>query len=108
FRNYDSLKWEAASSTLRCRQNIGGRKMNNNEELNRATGERTVEKLEFRMGPFGAAVPLLFFVVWAITISVMQLSSEVARSEEHTSELQSRFELVCRLLPDTKKNRTGT
>lgn len=52
--------------------------MNNNEELNRATGERTVEKLEFRMGPFGAAVPLLFFVVWAITISVMQLSSEVA------------------------------
>lgn len=30
------------------------------------------------MGPFGAAVPLLFFVVWAITISVMQLSSEVA------------------------------
>ncbi|WP_411842555.1 Na+/H+ antiporter NhaC family protein [Salinicoccus sp. HZC-1] len=52
--------------------------MSNNEELDRATGERTVEKLEFRMGPFGAAVPLLFFVVWAITISVMQLSSEVA------------------------------
>src|SRR6266513_964796 len=25
------------------------------------------------------------------------------RSEEHTSELQSRFELVCRLLPETKK-----
>lgn len=52
--------------------------MSNNEELDRATGERTVQKLEFRMGPFGAAVPLLFFVVWAITISVMQLSSEVA------------------------------
>src|SRR5437868_13067691 len=28
-----------------------------------------------------------------------------ARSEEHTSELQSRFELVCRLLLE-KKNRT--
>src|SRR5699024_11619770 len=26
-----------------------------------------------------------------------------ARSEEHTSELQSRFELVCRLLLDKKK-----
>src|SRR5438067_13903867 len=26
-----------------------------------------------------------------------------ARSEEHTSELQSRFELVCRLLPEKKK-----
>src|SRR5699024_11628544 len=27
------------------------------------------------------------------------------RSEEHTSELQSRFDLVCRLLPEKKKNR---
>src|SRR5437868_7790296 len=26
------------------------------------------------------------------------------RSEEHTSELQSRFELVCRLLPEKKKD----
>src|SRR5699024_11398230 len=30
----------------------------------------------------------------------------VERSEEHTSELQSRFDLVCRLLLD-KKNRVG-
>src|SRR5699024_11959209 len=28
---------------------------------------------------------------------------EVARSEEHTSELQSRFDLVCRLLLEKKK-----
>src|SRR5699024_11865836 len=28
------------------------------------------------------------------------------RSEEHTSELQSRFELVCRLLLETKKKTT--
>src|SRR5699024_12714107 len=27
-----------------------------------------------------------------------------ARSEEHTSELQSRFDIVCRLLLDKKKN----
>src|SRR5207249_10795468 len=27
-----------------------------------------------------------------------------SRSEEHTSELQSRFDLVCRLLLETKKN----
>ncbi|WP_010532075.1 Na+/H+ antiporter NhaC family protein [Lentibacillus jeotgali] len=52
--------------------------MSNNEELDRATGDKTIHKLDFRLGPFGAAVPLLFFVVWAITISVMQLSSEVA------------------------------
>src|SRR5699024_11479840 len=30
-------------------------------------------------------------------------SSAVGRSEEHTSELQSRFELVCRLLLEKKK-----
>src|SRR5699024_12200510 len=29
------------------------------------------------------------------------------RSEEHTSELQSRFDLVCRLLPEKKKKRTS-
>src|SRR5690606_40670506 len=29
----------------------------------------------------------------------------VARSEEHTSELQSRENLVCRLLPEKKKGR---
>src|SRR5687768_18053771 len=31
---------------------------------------------------------------------------EVARSEEHTSELQSRLHLVCRLLLEKKKNHT--
>src|SRR5699024_12823139 len=30
------------------------------------------------------------------------------RSEEHTSELQSRFDLVCRLLLEQKKNREKT
>src|SRR5699024_11510690 len=29
---------------------------------------------------------------------------DIARSEEHTSELQSRFDLVCRLLLEKKKN----
>src|SRR5699024_11580369 len=29
---------------------------------------------------------------------------DMARSEEHTSELQSRFDLVCRLLLEKKKN----
>src|SRR5687768_17949665 len=31
---------------------------------------------------------------------------EAARSEEHTSELQSRLHLVCRLLLEKKKNNT--
>src|SRR5699024_11928863 len=30
------------------------------------------------------------------------------RSEEHTSELQSRFDLVCRLLLEKKKQKTNT
>src|SRR5699024_11292343 len=33
------------------------------------------------------------------------LSSSASRSEEHTSELQSRFDLVCRLLLEKKKYR---
>src|SRR5207249_8704092 len=32
---------------------------------------------------------------------------ETLRSEEHTSELQSRFELVCRLLLEKKKLQSG-
>src|SRR5437868_13172129 len=31
-----------------------------------------------------------------------------SRSEEHTSELQSRFDLVCRLLLEKKKNKINT
>src|SRR5207249_8623702 len=31
----------------------------------------------------------------------------VGRSEEHTSELQSRFDLVCRLLLEKKKNQNN-
>src|SRR5699024_11401349 len=35
----------------------------------------------------------------------MMTKSDISRSEEHTSELQSRFDLVCRLLLE-KKNKT--
>src|SRR5699024_11987878 len=33
----------------------------------------------------------------------LELGSQMVRSEERTSELQSRFELVCRLLREKKK-----
>src|SRR5437868_10727957 len=36
------------------------------------------------------------------------LCAPSARSEEHTSELQSRFDLVCRLLLEKKKKKTLT
>src|SRR5699024_12297130 len=36
-------------------------------------------------------------------VVTMHVRSEIHRSEEHTSELQSRFDLVCRLLLEKKK-----
>lgn len=47
------------------------------EELARAEGSKRIQKLDFRFGAFGAAVPLIFFVIWAITTSVLKLSSEI-------------------------------
>src|SRR5699024_12064463 len=52
-----------------------------------------IEKRGTAMGTFG----LVMFVAPAI--------GPTLRSEEHTSELQSRFDLVCRLLLEKKKNR---
>src|SRR2546428_7741796 len=37
---------------------------------------------------------------------IPQIPSRQSRSEEHTSELQSRSDLVCRLLLEKKKNTT--
>src|SRR5699024_11440781 len=37
---------------------------------------------------------------------IIGLCSTTPRSEEHTSELQSRFDLVCRLLLEKKKHQT--
>src|SRR5699024_11767842 len=45
----------------------------------------------------------LFFTVNTPTCSPLCKGSSI-RSEEHTSELQSRFDLVCRLLLEKKKH----
>src|SRR2546429_2527790 len=39
----------------------------------------------------------------ALTLPPMSTGESVSRSEEHTSELQSRLHLVCRLLLEKKK-----
>src|SRR2546422_7154504 len=39
-----------------------------------------------------------------VLLTIRLVSSMVSRSEEHTSELQSRLHLVCRLLLEKKKN----
>src|SRR5687768_17989207 len=36
---------------------------------------------------------------------VLEMGADLARSEEHTSELQSRLHLVCRLLLEKKKKK---
>src|SRR5437868_13682216 len=59
---------------------------------------------------------LLFYMSWSIPCGFLILATSIVdyyvgiglghmqdRSEEHTSELQSRFDLVCRLLLEKKK-----
>src|SRR5437868_9703318 len=50
----------------------------------------------------GANIPSKFSCDGADTSPPLQIQ-EIPRSEEHTSELQSRFDLVCRLLLEKKK-----
>src|SRR5699024_11742264 len=51
--------------------------------------------LTFMTGPVGIAIGVITALTTGFTI---------ARSEEHTSELQSRFDLVCRILLEKKNN----
>src|SRR5699024_12799122 len=43
---------------------------------------------------------------WQKTFQSRKAQAKGKRSEEHTSELQSRFDLVCRLLLEKKNNKT--
>src|SRR6266436_8703083 len=73
------------------------------------------------LGPEPAAGPMAQLIVWARglapdAIDLIHIRDwhdpgdpaqrEHLRSEEHTSELQSRLHLVCRLLLEKKKNKT--
>src|SRR3712207_7863105 len=67
---------------------------------------------QFMMGAFAAWMLLAWAGIgywWALILSpiivgITGIILEKARSEEHTSELQSRQYLVCRLLLEKKKN----
>src|SRR2546429_1212083 len=50
------------------------------------------------------AVLLVFAGVIGTGVATAQLTNTAARSEEHTSELQSRLHLVCRLLLENKED----
>lgn len=52
--------------------------MNHEQQVQEAIGGLKVKRLDFRGGAFGATIPMLFFVIWAITTSVTGVSSEPA------------------------------
>src|SRR5690349_23741586 len=64
----------------------------------------------FRSNPLGMAVRFELPSGGASTWTALSLSAfpPRVRSEEHTSELQSRRDLVCRLLLEKKKTDSGT
>src|SRR3712207_7147506 len=63
------------------------------------TGRRSCSRITLRGAPPGRPGSRQAFSTWPY-------SSSTGRSEEHTSELQSRQYLVCRLLLEKKKNRS--
>src|SRR5207249_5571948 len=67
-----------------------------------------VKQFIARVNLVGAAMPELDFPPFddAAVTECLARSFRGLRSEEHTSELQSRFDLVCRLLLEKKKNTT--
>src|SRR5260370_3426618 len=58
--------------------------------------------LEWATSPWGQSVPIhiAWFLIWVAMIAGLLF----LRSEEHTSELQSHLNLVCRLLLEKKKS----
>src|SRR5687768_18045740 len=67
--------------------------------IDKATSDYDKEKLQERLAKIAGGVAVIN--VGAATEAEMK--EKKARSEEHTSELQSRLHLVCRLLLEKKK-----
>src|SRR4051812_49620886 len=56
----------------------------------------------------GLVLQILGFSIKIVSIWRLKMETILIRSEEHTSELQSHVNLVCRLLLEKKKNRITT
>src|SRR2546426_7967950 len=73
---------------------------------------RSPEEIQQRIQaqwPIEKKIALSDYVIWtegALDIHAQQIEREYPRSEEHTSELQSPCNLVCRLLLEKKKKDT--
>src|SRR5699024_12163555 len=68
------------------------------------SGKSTLFRLLTRaIRPSAGTITLDGQDIWQL--AAKDFAKKVARSEEHTSELQSRFDLVCRLLLEKKNNK---
>src|SRR3712207_7987027 len=72
--------------------------------LFRSVGMVPEREAELALRVLGRLARLLEAVLAALLLA--RIAREETRSEEHTSELQSRQYLVCRLLLEKKKNNT--
>src|SRR5690554_7384382 len=68
-------------------------------------GARNMQNFELLKAVGQTGKPVLLKRGLAATIEEWLMASEYLRSEEHTSELQSRPHLVCRLLLEKKKKK---
>src|SRR5687768_18193093 len=69
--------------------------------------ERIAGPLGLHEAPRGGFLDFLGGVHGTVAEAVDEVLADAARSEEHTSELQSRLHLVCRLLLEKKKKKTN-
>src|SRR5699024_11597419 len=60
------------------------------------------QKLPLRLDHFSGSLIQMHYKEFSVLLRAYHQPS-LGRSEEHTSELQSRFDLVCRLLIEKKK-----
>src|SRR5437868_7247819 len=75
----------------------------------RRSSDLVVAPLERRLAERSASAPLMLYAcgpepMLAAVARASARRPRASRSEEHTSELQSRFDLVCRLLLEKKNN----
>src|SRR2546422_2374712 len=63
----------------------------------------TADPLQHRQHPIAARAPFALGQAYAVCCASAVEAGHKSRSEEHTSELQSRLHLVCRLLLEKKK-----